>query len=89
MAEKRADMIGWGGGSGVPVYIDYAVTMGSKSNQKKQNLAIALRPAPAYMNNYSDAILNVIEILKVDSLGSLTGPNPDPQTTLTTVTPPT
>ncbi|KAI9153161.1 hypothetical protein LWI28_006907 [Acer negundo] len=89
MAEKRADVIGWGGGSGVPVYIDYAVTMGSKANQKKQNLSIALRPAPAYMTNYSDAILNGVEIFKVDSSGSLAGPNPDPRTTPTTVAPPT
>ncbi|KAK1553820.1 hypothetical protein Q3G72_004059 [Acer saccharum] len=88
-AEKRADVIGWGGGSGVPVYMDYVVTMGSKANQKKQNLSIALHPAPAYMTNYSDAILNGVEIFKVDSSGSLAGPNPDPQTTPTTVAPPT
>ncbi|KAK0595665.1 hypothetical protein LWI29_008857 [Acer saccharum] len=88
-AEKRADVIGWGGGSGVPVYMDYAVTMGSKANQKKQNLSIALHPAPAYMTNYSDAILNGVEIFKVDSSGSLAGLNPDPRTNPTPVTPPT
>ncbi|KAI9156205.1 hypothetical protein LWI28_002167 [Acer negundo] len=79
MAEERADVIRWGGGNGVPVYIDYAVTMGSKANQKKQNLSIALHPAPAYMTKYSDAILNGVEIFKVDSSGSLAGPNPDSQ----------
>ncbi|TXG73925.1 hypothetical protein EZV62_002504 [Acer yangbiense] len=86
-ADKRADVIGWGGGSGVPVYMDYAVLIGSKENQKKQNLSIALRPAPEYMTNYSDAILNGVEIFKVDNSGSLAGPNPDPRTTLTTVVP--
>ncbi|KAI9161154.1 hypothetical protein LWI28_014956 [Acer negundo] len=84
-AEKRADVIAWGGESGVPVYRDYAVIMGSKANQKKQNLSIALQPAPAYMTNYSDAILNGVEIFKVDNSGSLAGPNPDPPTTPTTV----
>ncbi|KAK2663233.1 hypothetical protein Ddye_001807 [Dipteronia dyeriana] len=87
-AEKRADVIGWGGGSGVPVYKDYAVLMGSKANQKKQNLSIALHPAPAYMTNYSDAILNGVEIFKVDNFGSLAGLNPDPRTTPTPVAPP-
>ncbi|KAK1584327.1 hypothetical protein Q3G72_031975 [Acer saccharum] len=89
-AEKQADVIDWGGGgSGVPVYKDYAVNMGSKANQKKQNLSIALNPALAHTTNYSDAILNGVEIFKVDSSGSLAGPNPDPQTTPTTVAPPT
>ncbi|KAK3206083.1 hypothetical protein Dsin_020129 [Dipteronia sinensis] len=84
-AETRADVIAWGGDrSGVPVYKDYAVTMGSKENQKKQNLSIALHPAPAYMTKYSDAILNGVEIFKVDNSGSLAGPNPDPRTTTLT-----
>ncbi|KAK1578889.1 hypothetical protein Q3G72_033909 [Acer saccharum] len=88
-AEKQADVIGWAGGNGFPVYKDYAVTMGLKANQKKQNLSIALHPAPAYMTNYSDAILNGVEIFKVDSNGNLAGPNPDPRTNPTTVAPPT
>ncbi|KAK2643282.1 hypothetical protein Ddye_025045 [Dipteronia dyeriana] len=87
-AERRADVIGWVGGSGVPVYKDYAVMMGSKENQKKQNLSIALHPAPEYMTNYSDAILNGVEIFKVDNSGSLAGLNPDPRTTLLTAVPP-
>ncbi|TXG57680.1 hypothetical protein EZV62_015509 [Acer yangbiense] len=89
MAEKGADVIGWGDGSGVLVYMDYAVTMGSKSNQKKQNLSIALCPTPTYMTNYSDAILNGVEIFKVDSSGSLAEPNPNPWTNPTMVAPPT
>ncbi|KAI9180179.1 hypothetical protein LWI28_002040 [Acer negundo] len=89
MAENRADVIGWGGESaGVPVYKDYAVMKGSKTNQKKQNLSIALHPAPAYMTNYSDAILNGVEIFKVDNSGSLNGSNPDPRKTPPTVVPP-
>ncbi|KAK3206084.1 hypothetical protein Dsin_020130 [Dipteronia sinensis] len=88
-AEIRADVIAWGGDrSRVPVYKNYAVMMGSKENQKKQNLSIALHPAPAYMTNYSDAILNGVEIFKVDNSGSLAGPNPDPRTTLTPAAPP-
>ncbi|KAL5741431.1 hypothetical protein ACOSP7_028163 [Xanthoceras sorbifolium] len=90
IAETRADVIGWSGGNGVPVYRDYAVMMGSKANQNQQNLSIALHPAPAWMTKYSDAILNGIEIFKVDSSRSLAGPNPEPQTTTsTTVGPPT
>ncbi|KAL5805761.1 hypothetical protein ACOSQ3_028661 [Xanthoceras sorbifolium] len=90
IADKRADVIGWTGGNGVPVYRDYAVMMGSKANQNQQNLSIALHPAPAWMTKYSDAILNGIEIFKVDSFESLAGPNPEPQTTTsTTVGPPT
>ncbi|KAK4847965.1 hypothetical protein QYF36_007655 [Acer negundo] len=61
---------------------------GSKTNQKKQNLSIALHPAPAYMTNYSDAILNGVEIFKVDNSGSLNGSNPDPRKTPPTVVPP-
>ncbi|KAJ0100560.1 hypothetical protein Patl1_21679 [Pistacia atlantica] len=77
-AETRADIFEWSGGNGIPVYSQYAVMMAAKGDEKKQNLSIALHPAPIWMTNYSDAILNGLEIFKVDSLKNLAGPNPDP-----------
>lgn len=77
-AEDVADVIAWSGGNGVPEYRDYAVAIGSKSDVKKQNLSIALHPAPRWRTKYSDSILNGIEIFKVDNNGSLAGPNPYP-----------
>ncbi|TXG49121.1 hypothetical protein EZV62_024996 [Acer yangbiense] len=67
IAEKKTDVIGWSGGNGVPVYKDYDVMIGSKAKQNKQNLSIALYPSLAYMTNYINAILNGVEIFKVDS----------------------
>lgn len=77
-AEDFMDVIAWSGGNGVPEYREYAVAIGSKSNVKKQNLSIALHPAPRWRTKYSDSILNGVEIFKVDNDGSLAGPNPDP-----------
>ncbi|KAJ4707263.1 Receptor-like protein kinase [Melia azedarach] len=78
IAENQADIIAWSGGNGVPMYKDYAVMIGQKGNKKKQNLSIALHPAmPEWRTKYSDAILNGLEIFKVDNNGNLAGPNPD------------
>ncbi|KAK9199463.1 hypothetical protein WN944_014654 [Citrus x changshan-huyou] len=81
-AEVRADVIAWSGANGVPVYRDYAVMIGSKPNEEnmKQNLSIQLHPAPRWRTKYSDAILNGLEIFKVDNNGNLAGPNPERRT---------
>lgn len=81
-AEVQADVIAWSGGNGVPVYRDYAVMIGSKPNEEnmKQNLSIQLHPAPRWRTKYSDAILNGLEIFKVDNNGNLAGPNPERRT---------
>ncbi|XVF71144.1 hypothetical protein PTKIN_Ptkin12aG0012500 [Pterospermum kingtungense] len=81
-AETQADVIVWSGGNGFPIYKDYVVGIGTKGNEKKQNLSIALHPAPAWRTLYSDAILNGIEIFKLSNGFDLTGPNPDPITIL-------
>ncbi|KAJ0099752.1 hypothetical protein Patl1_21729 [Pistacia atlantica] len=75
-AETEADNLEWSNGiKGVPQYRDYAVIIGRKGNEKKQNLSVALHPAAWWMTNYSDAILNGVEIFKVDSYGNLAGPS--------------
>ncbi|KAM4132125.1 hypothetical protein ACJW30_01G226600 [Castanea mollissima] len=80
IAEKRADVISWSGGNGIPVYKDYAVLMTGEGNKKKLNLSVALQANPDdRMTKYSDAILNGLEIFKIsDHNNNLAGPNPDP-----------
>ncbi|KAK9012492.1 hypothetical protein V6N11_040541 [Hibiscus sabdariffa] len=87
-AETEMDVISWSGGRGVPIYEDYVVAIGSKANEKKQNLSIALHPDPRSKTNYSDAILNGVEILKLSNNGNLAGLNPDPEPTSPPVTVP-
>ncbi|GMY12834.1 receptor-like protein kinase FERONIA [Fagus crenata] len=79
-AEVHADVIMWSGGHGIPTYRDYAVSMfGNKGNEKRLNLSVALQSNPDdWKTLYSDAILNGLEIFKInDSTGNLAGPNPD------------
>jgi|UniRef100_A0A2N9FT85 hypothetical protein len=88
-AQSRADVVGWalnetggagngdgdGDGDGVPVYKDYVVLVPNGSPQ--QDLWLELHPAPYYETIYYDAILNGVEIFKVnDTHGNLAGPNP-------------
>ncbi|XVF20831.1 hypothetical protein REPUB_Repub12eG0036900 [Reevesia pubescens] len=80
-AEAQMDVIVLSGGNGVPTYKDYVVVMGRIGNEKKQNLSIALHPAPSWMTLYSDAILNGVEIFKLSSNRNLAGLNPDPMPT--------
>ncbi|KAH9675154.1 Receptor-like protein kinase FERONIA [Citrus sinensis] len=77
IAESQADIIAWSGGNGVPTYRDYAVMILKKGDEKKQKLSIALHPTPEWRTRYSDAILNGIEIFKVDNNGNLALPNPE------------
>nr|POE46391.1 receptor-like protein kinase feronia [Quercus suber] len=78
-AERAADVIRWSGGSGVPVYRDYAVSMFGIEGQKRVNLSIAIAANPDDQETkYRDAILNGIEIFKVnDTNGNLAEPNPN------------
>ncbi|XWS30896.1 hypothetical protein CRYUN_Cryun23aG0030600 [Craigia yunnanensis] len=76
-AETQADVIVWSGGNGFPVYMDYVVAIGTKGNQKQQNLSIALHTSPTWRTLYSDAILNGLEIFKLSNNFDLSGPNPD------------
>ncbi|CAM0957242.1 unnamed protein product [Alopecurus aequalis] len=73
---SAADIIGWAGAKGVPVYKDFAVYMPGTPGDTI--LWIALHPA-AVKSQFVNAILNGLEIFKMsDSSGNLAGPNPDP-----------
>ncbi|KAL3634661.1 hypothetical protein CASFOL_021715 [Castilleja foliolosa] len=74
-AEKEADVIAWSGGKGVPVYKDYATYVSGKNSDGL--LWIALHPNVAVKPEFYDAILNGLEIYKVnDTRGNLAGLNP-------------
>lgn len=77
-AERQADVIAWADGSnGVPVYKDYVVVV--PSGQADPELWLDLHPYPGTKPQYYDAILNGVEIFKVnDTKGNLAGPNPIP-----------
>ncbi|CAL5390031.1 unnamed protein product [Camellia sinensis] len=76
-AEREADVIAWAGKQGVPVYKDYVVLVPTGAPQ--QDLWLALHPYTATKSQYYDAILNGVEIFKVnDTSGNLAGPNPVP-----------
>ncbi|KAJ6318151.1 hypothetical protein OIU76_013654 [Salix suchowensis] len=76
-AQEGADVIGWAGSQGVPIYKDYAVYVGDRSGDEE--LWVALHPSVSMKPEYYDAILNGLEIFKLnDSRGSLAGPNPVP-----------
>jgi hypothetical protein len=86
-AEEAADVIKWSGGNGVPLYKDYTVYMFYKEGEKKTTLNLALGANPQdWKTRYSDAILNGIEIFKVNSLNGIPSSNP---VLLTPPTPPT
>ncbi|KAJ1413875.1 Serine-threonine/tyrosine-protein kinase, catalytic domain [Sesbania bispinosa] len=74
-AEAQADVIGWTGGKGVPTYKDYVVYV--QDVEGDEQLWLALHPAPDTMPEFYDAILNGVEIFKINDT-NLSGPNPQP-----------
>ncbi|XP_031503672.1 receptor-like protein kinase FERONIA [Nymphaea colorata] len=73
-AQESADIIGWASSKAVPVHKDYAV-MASDAD----TLWVALHPSVGMKPEYLDAVLNGIEIFKInDATGNLAGPNPIP-----------
>ncbi|KAK7291712.1 hypothetical protein RIF29_07079 [Crotalaria pallida] len=77
-AQAAADVIAWAGSKGVPVYKDFATYVMDGAGDDEQ-LVVALHPSVAAKPEYYDAILNGLEIFKVnDSDGNLAGPNPTP-----------
>ncbi|XP_026388740.1 receptor-like protein kinase FERONIA [Papaver somniferum] len=77
-AEEAADVVGWAGKNRVPVYKDYVVYV-PQGNGAQQDMWLALHPNTASKSNYYDAILNGVEIFKINiTNGSLAGPNPIP-----------
>ncbi|KAK3409254.1 hypothetical protein EUGRSUZ_J01389 [Eucalyptus grandis] len=78
LVEDHADVISWSGKKGVPVYRDFAVAL-YDSQKKRTNLSIALGALPNGSTLYSDAILNGLEIFKINNPDeNLAGLNPDP-----------
>ncbi|KAL3839935.1 hypothetical protein ACJIZ3_024526 [Penstemon smallii] len=76
-AEQEADVIAWAGSNGVPVHRDYGVFV--PTGPPQQQLWLELHPYTASRSEYYDAILNGVEIFKInDTTGNLAGPNPDP-----------
>jgi len=72
-AQAQADVIGWTGGIGVPTYKDYVIYVeGGKSNEL---LWLALHPDPETKPEFYDAILNGVEIFKINET-DLSAPNP-------------
>ncbi|RZC47509.1 hypothetical protein C5167_040463 [Papaver somniferum] len=79
IVEHQADIVAWDGsfGNGIALYKDYAVRV--PKGEGKQDLLVELHPNIATKSQYYDAILNGLEIFKVnDTTGNLAGPNPIP-----------
>jgi len=74
-AQAGADIIGWTGGKGVPTYKDYVIYVQDVAGDDQ--LWLALHPSPDSMPEYYDAILNGVEIFKLNDT-DLSGPNPQP-----------
>lgn len=77
--EHKADVVAWTGnaGNGIAMYKDYAVHVPKGIGQ--QVLWVELHPNIASKPKYYDAILNGLEIFKVnDTTGNLAGPNSIP-----------
>ncbi|KAB1211448.1 Receptor-like protein kinase FERONIA [Morella rubra] len=73
-AETEADVIRWSGGNGIPVYKEYVVLVPDRSRGKQEYLWLALHPRIEANSKYLDAILNGVEIFKLNrSDGSLAG----------------
>ncbi|KAF8387645.1 hypothetical protein HHK36_026299 [Tetracentron sinense] len=76
-AQEAADVIAWSGSKAVPVYKDYAIYVSDGAGDDE--LWVALHPSLSAKPEFYDAILNGMEIFKLnDTSGNLAGPNPVP-----------
>ncbi|MED6138317.1 hypothetical protein PIB30_073234 [Stylosanthes scabra] len=82
-AIEGADVYGWTKSKGVPIYQDFATFVVDVPGVDDQELWVELHPAKKTNPQYSDAILNGLEIFKIsDSNGNLARPNPTPSSML-------
>ncbi|KAG5555288.1 hypothetical protein RHGRI_012731 [Rhododendron griersonianum] len=73
-AQEAADVLAWAK-EGVPVFKDFAVYV--NEGKGDEELWVALHPSVSMKPEFYDAILNGLEIFKVnDTSGNLAGPNP-------------
>ncbi|KAK7332858.1 hypothetical protein VNO80_29614 [Phaseolus coccineus] len=72
-AQDQADVIGWSGGIGVPTYKDYVIYV--EDGKTNDLLWLALHPDPDTKPEFYDAILNGVEIFKLNET-DLSAPNP-------------
>ncbi|RAL47422.1 hypothetical protein DM860_013387 [Cuscuta australis] len=80
-AIAEADVIGWGGGRGIPIHKDFVIYAKDKEGggDDDDELWVALHPNGDSKPQFYDAILNGLEIFKLnDSRETLAGPNPIP-----------
>ncbi|XP_022761473.1 receptor-like protein kinase FERONIA [Durio zibethinus] len=83
-ADLSVDMIDQSGGNSKPMYKDYVVLIPNGSGQSEQDLWLALHPSKDVGSKFADAILNGLEIFRLNkSDGGLAVPNPDPLLSLT------
>uniref|UniRef100_A0A0D9UZ56 Protein kinase domain-containing protein n=1 Tax=Leersia perrieri TaxID=77586 RepID=A0A0D9UZ56_9ORYZ len=77
-AQTDVDVIEMASERGVPLYKDYAVSM-SRNDTPVERLFVALHPSVMLRPQFYDAILNGLEVFKVNNTdGSLAAPGPDP-----------
>lgn len=78
-AEIEVDVMYQSGGSEIPIFRDYVVRVPPHPGRPaKQDIWLALFPNMAGKPQYADAILNGLEIFKMNgSDGNLAGPNPE------------
>ena len=81
--ETSADVITWSGGQGIPVYRDYVVNIPnekSKGKSKTTSLFIELRPNANSSAGHSLAILNGLELFKLNKPEVKVSLSPPPTT---------
>ncbi|GAB4856217.1 hypothetical protein Ancab_014143 [Ancistrocladus abbreviatus] len=77
-AASGFDVAGLTKGNGIPLIQDFVVQV-LPGGDAQQDLWLALHPDPSNKPQYYDAILNGLEIFKLnDTTGNLAGPNPTP-----------
>ncbi|KAL1334932.1 hypothetical protein HN51_063874 [Arachis hypogaea] len=78
-ALEGADVYEWTQSKGAPIYQDFATFVVDVPGVDDQELWVELHPAVKTKPQYYDAILNGLEIFKInDSNGNLAGKNPTP-----------